>query len=45
MDSISPDVMEELKYYYKDDETVIKAVSELIQIYLYNYMEQKSIKR
>ena len=43
--SLSPDVMEELKYYYKDDETVIKAVSELIQIYLYNYMEQKSIKR
>ncbi len=45
IDSISPDVMEELKYYYKDDETVIKAVSELIQIYLYNYMEQRSIKR
>ena len=35
--SLSPDVLEELKYYYKDDETTIKAVSELIQIYLLNY--------
>ena len=43
--SISPDVLEELRYYYKDDETTIKAVSEMIQIYLYNYMESKMIKR
>lgn len=45
MSSISPDVLEELRYYYKDDETTIKAVSEMIQIYLYNYMESKMIKR
>ncbi len=45
MNSISPDVLEELKYYYKDDETTIKAVSEMIQIYLYNYMESKAMKR
>ena len=43
--SISPDVLEELRYYYKDDETTIKAVSEMIQIYLYNYMESRMIKR
>jgi hypothetical protein len=43
--SLSPDVLEELKYYYKDDETTIKAVSEMIQIYLFNYMENKMIKR
>ena len=41
INSLSPDVMEELKYYYKDDETTIKAVSEMIQIYLYNYMQSK----
>ena len=45
MNAISPDVLEELKYYYKDDETTLKAVSELIQIYLYNYMESKAMKR
>lgn len=45
MKSISPDVLEELKYYYKDDETTIKAVSEMIQIYLFNYMEAKTMKR
>lgn len=45
INSLSPDVLEELKYYYKDDETTIKAVSEMIQIYLYNYMESKMIKR
>jgi hypothetical protein len=45
MNAISPDVLEELKYYYKDDETTIKAVSEMIQIYLYNYMESKAMKR
>lgn len=43
--ALSPDVLEELKYYYKDDETTIKAVSEMIQIYLYNYMQSKMIKR
>lgn len=42
--SLSPDVLEELKYYYKDDETTIKAVSELIQIYLLNYMDNNTIK-
>jgi hypothetical protein len=41
INSLSPDVLEELKYYYKDDETTIKAVSEMIQIYLYNYMQSK----
>lgn len=45
INSLSPDVLEELKYYYKDDETTIKAVSEMIQIYLYNYMESRTIKR
>ena len=45
MNAISPDVLEELKYYYKDDETTIKAVSEMIQIYLYNYMESRAMKR
>ena len=43
INSLSPDVLEELKYYYKDDETTIKAVSEMIQIYLYNYMQSKMI--
>src|SRR5699024_11357981 len=42
--SLSPDVLEELKYYYKDDETTIKAVSELIQIYLLNYMDNNTLK-
>lgn len=42
--SLSPDVLEELKHYYKDDETTIKAVSELIQIYLLNYMDNNTIK-
>ena len=45
INALSPDVLEELKYYYKDDETTIKAVSEMIQIYLYNYMQNKMIKR
>lgn len=45
INSLSPDVLEELKYYYKDDETTIKAVSEMIQIYLYNYMQSRMIKR
>lgn len=45
INSLSPDVLEELKYYYKDDETTIKAVSEMIQIYLYNYMESRMVKR
>lgn len=45
MNAVSPDVMEELRYYYKDDETTIKAVSEMIQIYLYSYMESKMLKR
>lgn len=45
INSLSPDVLEELKYYYKDDETTIKAVSEMIQIYLYNYMQSKLLKR
>lgn len=45
INSLSLDVLEELKYYYKDEETVIKAVSELVQIYLYNYMENNNIKR
>lgn len=42
--SLSQDVLDELKYYYKDDETTIKAVSELVQIYLYDYMERQKIK-
>jgi len=45
INALSPDVLEELKYYYKDDETTIKAVSEMIQIYLYNYMQSKMMKR
>ena len=45
INALSPDVLEELKYYYKDDETTIKAVSELIQIYLYNYMESRAVKK
>ena len=45
INALSPDVLEELRYYYKDDETTIKAVSEMIQIYLYNYMETKMMKR
>lgn len=45
MDALSPDVLEELKYYYKDEETVIKTISELIQIYLLTYMESNNIKR
>ena len=44
INSLSPDVLEELKYYYKDDETTIKAVSELIQIYLLNYMDSNTLK-
>ena len=39
--SLSPDVMEELKYYYKDEETVIKTVSEIVQIFLLDYMDKK----
>lgn len=45
MNALSPDVLEELKYYYKDEETVIKTISELIQIYLLTYMENNNIKR
>ena len=45
MNSLSKDIIEELRYYYKDDETTIKAVSEMIQIYLYNYMESRTVKR
>jgi hypothetical protein len=45
INALSPDVLEELKYYYKDDETTIKAVSEMIQIYLYNYMQSRMVKR
>ena len=45
INALSPDVLEELKYYYKDDETTIKAVSEMIQIYLYNYMQSRMMKR
>lgn len=44
INSLSQDVLDELKYYYKDDETTIKAVSELVQIYLYDYMERQRIK-
>lgn len=42
--SLSPDVMEELKYYYKDEETIIKAVSETVQIFLLDYMERRGVK-
>ena len=45
MNALSPDVREQLKYYYKDEETVIKTISELIQIYLLTYMENNNIKR
>jgi hypothetical protein len=44
INALSPDVLEELRYYYKDDETTIKAVSELVQIFLYNYMETQRHK-
>lgn len=44
INALSQDVLDELKYYYKDDETTIKAVSELVQIYLYDYMERQRIK-
>lgn len=44
INALSQDVLNELKYYYKDDETTIKAVSELVQIYLYDYMERQRIK-
>lgn len=44
INSLSQDVLDELKYYYKDDETTIKAVSELVQIYLYDYMERQRVK-
>ena len=44
MNSLSKDIIEELRYYYKDDETVIKMVSEVIQIFLLNYMEQSNMK-
>ena len=40
----SPDVMEELKYYYKDEETVIKTVSEIVQIFLLDYMDKNMNK-
>ena len=42
--SLSPDVMEELKYYYKDEETVIKTVSEIVQIFLLDYMDKNMNK-
>lgn len=42
--SLSPDVMEELKYYYKDEETIIKTVSETVQIFLLDYMERNGVK-
>lgn len=42
--SLSLDVMEELKYYYKDEDTVIKTVSEIIQIFLLNYMDNHGVK-
>ena len=44
INALSPDVLEELRYYYKDDETTIKTVSELVQIFLYNYMETQRHK-
>lgn len=44
INALSRDVLDELKYYYKDDETTIKAVSELVQIYLYDYMEKQRVK-
>lgn len=44
INALSQDVLDELKYYYKDDETTIKAVSELVQIYLYDYMEKQKLK-
>ena len=42
--SLSPDVMEELKYYYKDEETIIKTVSEIVQIFLLDYMDKNMNK-
>ena len=44
INALSQDVLDELKYYYKDDETTIKAVSELVQKYLYVYIERQRIK-
>ena len=42
--SLSPDVMEDLKYYYKDEETVIKTISEIVQIFLLDYMDKNMNK-
>lgn len=44
INSLSPDVLEELTYYYKDEETIIKTVSELVQIFLLDYMEKNGVK-
>ena len=44
MNALSPDVLEELKYYYKDEETVIKTVSEIVQIFLLDYMDKNMNK-
>ena len=42
--SLSVDVLEELKYYYNNEETVIKTVSEIVQIFLLDYMEKNGVK-
>lgn len=44
IDSLSPDVLQELKYYYKDEDTVIKTVSEIVQIFLLKYMEEHGVR-
>ena len=45
INSLSPDVLDELKHYYKDDEATIKTVSEMVQIYLLKYMDENNMKR
>ena len=42
--SLSVDVLEELKYYYNNEETVIKTVSEIVQIFLLDYMDKNGVK-
>lgn len=44
IDSLSPDVLSELKYYYRDEDTIIKAVSEIVQIFLLKYMEEHGVR-
>lgn len=42
--SLSDDILEEFKYYYKDDDTIIKTVSETVQIFLLSYMDEHGVR-